>query len=414
MVILKLLNESLLFAINSLVANKLRTLLSLLGITIGIFAIISVFTVIDSLKYSIRTSIESLGDDVVYIQKWPWTFEANYPWWNYMRRPVPKLQELSELLNRTTKVDAAAFLVSTRKTIKYKNISAERTTIMASSHDYDKIWSFDIAKGRYFSILESSLGKNKIILGHEIAKNIFGNYEPIGKEIKILGRKLIVVGVFKKEGTSIGQSMDDIALLPINFARTLFDINSERLDPFIMVKAKKNVAMAELLDELKSVMRVIRKIKPLGDDNFALNRASLIITQFDNVFSGISFAGGIIGGFSIIVGAFGIANIMFVSVKERTHLIGIQKSLGAKNFFILLQFLFESVLLSLLGGFIGLIFVYIGILIANEYDIMEFSLTIRNFFIGSGISIGVGLLAGIFPAYVASRLNPVDAINKVS
>lgn len=413
MIIFKLLNESFLFAINSLVSNKLRTLLSLLGVTIGIFAIIAVFTVIDSLKSSIRTSIESLGDDVVYIQKWPWTFDANYPWWNYLKRPVPKLEELSMLQNLSTKVEAAAFMVASRKTIKYKNISAESTTIFACSHDYDKIWSFDIEKGRYFTNVESSLGKNNIILGYDIAKNIFGEYDPIGKQVRISGRKLNVVGVFKKEGASIGQSMDEVALLPINFARTIFDVNSDRLDPLIMVKAKENVAMNELLDELKSVMRVIRRIKPLGEDNFALNRASIIIKQFESVFSGISLAGGIIGGFSIIVGAFGIANIMFVSVKERTHLIGIQKSLGAKNFFILLQFLFESILLSLLGGVIGLILVYVGILIANGQDIMQFTLTIRNIMIGSGISVGVGLLAGIFPALAASNLNPVEAINKV-
>jgi len=410
-VIAGLLKESLIFAYTSLILNKLRTFLSLLGITIGIFAIISVFTVIDSLESSIRTSLESLGDDVVYIQKWPWEFSNDYPWWKYMKRPVPKLDELAEIQKRTQKTEAAAFMVHATKTVQYLNNSASNTFLIGASHDYDQIWSFEIASGRYFSPIESERGINRAIIGADLASDLFENVDPLGRDIKIMGRKIQIIGVFKKEGKSMDQSMDKAILLPVNYARTIIDIRDEMVEPFIMVKAKKGISNAEMMDEIKGIMRSIRRLKPLAEDDFALNRASLIIKQFESIFSVINFAGMIIGGFSIIVGAFGIANIMFVSVKERTNIIGIQKALGAKNRFILFEFIYESVILSLIGGIIGLFLIFIAILIANNSIDMDFALTFKNILVGIGISVTIGIVAGIVPAYLGSRLNPVEAIN---
>jgi putative ABC transport system permease protein len=410
-VIAGLLKESLIFAYTSLVVNKLRTFLSLLGITIGIFAIISVFTVIDSLESSIRTSLESLGDNVIYIQKWPWEFSSDYPWWKYMKRPVPKLKELDEIQKRTHKTEAAAFMVHTTKTVQYLNNSANNTFIIGASFEYDKIWSFEISNGRYFSSIESESGSNLAIIGADLASSLFENENPLGREIKIMGRKIQVIGVFKKQGKSLDQSMDKVVLLPINYARTIIDIRDEMVEPFIMVKAKEGVSNAELMDELKGIMRSIHRLKPLAEDDFALNRASLIIKQFERIFSVINFAGMIIGGFSIIVGAFGIANIMFVSVKERTNIIGIQKAIGAKRRFIMFEFLYESVILSLIGGLIGLSLIFIAVLIANKSIDMDFSLSMKNIVTGIGISVTIGIIAGIVPAYLGSRLNPVEAIN---
>jgi putative ABC transport system permease protein len=205
--------------------------------------------------------------------------------------------------------------------------------------------------------------------------------------------------------------MDKVVLLPINYARTIIDIRDEMVEPFIMVKAKEGVSNAELMDELKGIMRSIHRLKPLAEDDFALNRASLIIKQFERIFSVINFAGMIIGGFSIIVGAFGIANIMFVSVKERTNIIGIQKAIGAKRRFIMFEFLYESVILSLIGGLIGLSLIFIAVLIANKSIDMDFSLSMKNIVTGIGISVTIGIIAGIVPAYLGSRLNPVEAIN---
>ncbi|OFY68644.1 MAG: ABC transporter [Bacteroidetes bacterium RIFOXYA12_FULL_33_9] len=412
MKLVKFFLESLYFATNALVVNKLRTLLSLLGVTIGIFAIISVFTVIDSMEYKIKTSIESLGDNTVYIQKWPWAFGGDYPWWQYLKRPVPKLKELDKILEKSTTIEAGTFMISTMQTVQYRDNSTENSVIIAATHDYNKIRSFELTSGRYFSDFESKSGRNKAIIGSEIAKNLFENIDPIDKEIKVAGKKLIVVGIFKKEGENImNNSNDNAILIPINYARNIVDIQNENLNPMIMIKAKSNVSMNEMINELQGVMRSIHKIKPSEDDDFALNRSSLLTKGFNDLFSIIDIAGLIIGGFSILVGGFGIANIMFVSVRERTNIIGIQKALGAKNNFILLQFLYESMILCLIGGSIGLFLIFIGLQIANNQLDMDMFLSTKNIVTGLLISIIVGLISGIAPALSASRLNPVDAIN---
>lgn len=411
MIFLNLLKESVLFALHALIVNKLRTFLSLLGITIGIFAIISVFTVVDSLEKNLRTSIASLGSDVVFIQKWPWTFGPNYPWWKYMNRPVPDYKELDKVLRKSNNAEAAAFVISAGATIKYKSTSVESADIICASHDYYKVKKFEIAEGRYFSDIESSAGRPVAIIGDVIAKALFPQESPIGKTITIKGAKAVVVGVFKKEGESIlGGSMDSQVLVPVNYARSLIDIKNDNLDPHIMVKAKPGISNEDLIDELQGVMRGIRKIKPLAEDDFALNQTSLISTQFDSLFDIIGVAGWIIGGFSILVGGFGIANIMFVSVKERTTLIGVQKSLGAKNYFILLQFLVESVVLSLIGGLVGLLIIFILTLFIGDSFGMDVSLTQSNIILGITISVLIGVISGFVPAYSASQLDPVEAI----
>ncbi|OFX19307.1 MAG: ABC transporter [Bacteroidetes bacterium GWA2_31_9] len=412
MIYLKLLKESLLFAINALVVNKLRTLLSLLGITIGIFAIISVFTVIDSMEKKIKDSIESLGDNVVYVQKWPWEFGDEYPWWKYMNRPLPTIKELDEINKRSEKAEASAFMISTSQTVQYKKYYAENVGIIAVSHDYDKVRSFELEKGRYFSFFESKSGRALAIIGSNIANTLFGGINPIGKDIKVAGYKLNVIGVFKKEGEDIfNNSADNIVLAPINYVRKIVDIRNENMNPFIMIKAKEGIHNEELLEELKGIMRAIRRIKPIADDDFALNQTSMLTKGFNELFKIVDIAGLIIGGFSILVGGFGIANIMFVSVKERTHIIGIQKSLGAKNFFILLQFLYESVILCLIGGAIGLFLIYIGTLIVTYALDFNLGLSLWNIISGLLISAFIGLISGIAPALSAAKLNPVEAIN---
>jgi putative ABC transport system permease protein len=407
----RLLKESILFALHALVVNKLRTFLSLLGITIGIFAIISVFTVVDSLERNLRSSVASLGSDVIFIQKWPWTFGPDYPWWKYMNRPVPDYTELEMVLKKCNGAQYAAFDISTSATIQYKSTSVERVDVVCASHQYDKVKSFEIGEGRYFSEIESSAGRPVVIIGDAIARALFPHENAIGKTVKIRGAKATVVGVFKKEGESIlGGSSDTQVLIPVNYARALVDIRSDNLNPQIRVKAKPGVSNADLIDELQGTMRGIHKLKPIAEDDFALNQTSLISKQFDSLFDIIGVAGWIIGGFSILVGGFGIANIMFVSVKERTSLIGIQKSLGAKNYFILLQFLVEAIVLSLIGGLIGLLIIYLGTLLIGDSFGMEISLTKSNIILGVTISILIGVISGFVPAYSASQLDPVEAI----
>jgi putative ABC transport system permease protein len=394
----------------------MRTFLSLLGITIGIFAIISVFTVTDALERKIRSDVASLGNNVIYVQKWPWVPEGNdegYPWWKYLNRPLPGYKEMTDLLHRLNSIEAGAYVATIgNQLIKYQNSSVENATVLAVSQDYDHIKTFELAEGRYFTESESNSGRPICLLGANVKDALFPNGNAVGQEISIKGLKLTVIGVFKKEGASmVDISSDDNVAVPVNFARNLVNLRSDKIDPYIMVKAKAGVSTTEMRDELKGAMRSIRKLSPKQEDNFALNEISLLSGGLDSMFHTIGIAGWIIGGFSILVGGFGIANIMFVSVKERTSIIGIQKSLGSKNYFILLQFLVESVILCIIGGMTGLLIVYLLTrLVAGSFEDFKFVLTAGNILMGICISGIIGIISGFVPAMQASQMNPVDAI----
>ncbi|HRY31746.1 MAG TPA: ABC transporter permease [Bacteroidales bacterium] len=410
--LIKLIRESYLFALNAIIVNKLRTFLSLLGITIGIFSVISVLTVFDSIEREVKNSIASLGNNVLYIQKWPWFMGGGeYPWWKYMRRPEPKYDELALIQKRSMAAASAAYIIGTSRTVKYLNNSIESASISAVSHDYDKIWNFELSDGRYFSQLESSSGRPVAVIGATIAENLFQGLDPIGRKIKIWGREIEVIGLFKKEGSdNFGNSNDETVMIPVNFGRNFIKLDRDDSGAALMVKAGPNVTNDELRDELTGIMRSVRKLKPGSEDNFAINESTVIAQGFQQLFGVISLVGWIIGGFSLLVGGFGIANIMFVSVRERTTIIGIQKSLGAKNYFILLQFLFEAVFLSLFGGIAGLLIIWFGTLVVEWLFDMTLVLTLKNIVVGVGVSILIGLVSGIVPAWSASRLDPVEAI----
>lgn len=410
--ILRLLKESVILSVESLVNNKLRTMLSLLGITIGIFAIISVFTVIDSLRYSIKESIQSLGDNVVYVQKWPWEFGGDFPWWKYMSRPLPTTEELEMIQRKSSGFEVAAFLATASKTLSFESNVADNIQITAVSEDYQLLRTFEVAKGRFISSFEFSGGRPVVVIGSELSRMLFGKLNPVGKSLKMDGRKMTVIGVMAKEGENMFfGSADYMAVVPALYMKKFYNIESDEMNPLIMVKARPGVDNEELMAELNSIMRAVRRIRPSEEENFALNQSSMLTQGFDQLFSVIDIAGMVIGGFSILVGGFGIANIMFVSVKERTKLIGIQKSLGAKNYMILTQFLTESVALSLMGGIAGLILIFFGTLFISHITDMNFALSAGNIFSGVTISIVIGIVSGFAPALSASRLDPVVAIN---
>jgi putative ABC transport system permease protein len=409
MLILRLIRESYLFAFQEIIVNRVRTVLSLLGITIGIFCIISVFTIFDSMEIAIRKSIDSLGSNVLFIEKWPWAMGGDYPWWKYWQRPEGTLDDMKEIQKRSSLSDATAFMIQVNKTVKYQDNYVENVGVLGVSQDFDKVWNFEIADGRYFSAAESFSGKNVAIIGAEIATNLFQEASPIDKKIKIFGRNIEVIGVMKKKGEDMfGGGNDRAAFLPINYCKTL--VNVDEIGTTIIVKAKPLVSNEELKDELTGIMRSIRKLKPQAEDNFSINETSIISKGFDVLFGVIGTVGWIIGGFSLLVGGFGVANIMFVSVKERTSIIGIQRALGAKNYFVLLQFLFEAIFLSLLGGILGLLIVLTLVLIISNTTDFHLILTFGNIVLGIGVSAIIGLIAGIVPAWAASRLDPVEAM----
>lgn len=412
MIYFRILLESLQFALHALRVNKLRTFLSLLGVTIGILTIVSVFSLVDSLERNIRSSVDSLGSEVIYIQKWPWGGGADFPWWKYLQRPEPSYSELSLLEKQLKNTENTAYLFGMNTTIKQGKNSAEGVTLTAVSHDYYRIWKFELAEGRYFSEMESRRGSNVAVLGQNVAEALFPSINPLGQKIKVLGRKLRVIGIIEKQGQSlVGNNLDDAALIPAEFMAGVMSLE-RRNGATLMATAKAGVGIEALRDELTGAMRSIRRLAPKSDNNFALNEISVISNTLDQVFQVIGLAGAVIGGFSILVGGFGIANIMFVSVRERTQQIGIQMSLGAKRIFILLQFLLESVILCLVGGGLGILMVMGIAAIANSQIDFTIYTSGTNVLQGLLISIGIGLIAGFVPAYNASRLDPVEAMRR--
>ena len=413
MIFFKLLKESFNFAFEALHQNKLRTLLSLLGITIGIMTIIGVFSAVDTLRNNIQSSVEKLGSNTVYIQKWPWVGGPDFPWWKYISRPNPTIKDFDKLSERMDEsAEGISFEIGIgNRIIKHKNNSIEGVQIAAASHDYYKVWKFDFEAGRYFTESESKSGRPIAIIGYTVADGLFPNQDPIGKVISVLGRKATIIGVFKEEGEDmLGISADKTVLLPLNFAKGIIDVEDERYNPQINVKGVDGLEVTELESQLRGTMRSIHRISPREDDDFSLNKTTMLTGQLDQLFGIIDFAGAFIGGFSILVGGFGIANIMFVSVKERTNIIGIQKSLGAKNYFIMLQFLIESVLLCLMGGAVGLAIVYLLAYISKTFFDLNIVVDIGKVILTIILSSLIGLISGFIPAFMASRLDPVEAI----
>lgn len=409
--VLRLLKESVLFAVHSLAANRLRTSLSLLGITIGIFSIISVYTVVDSFEITVRKELESLGDDLLYIQKWSWGGGGDYPWWKYLSRPEPTYREYTELKRRSTTIGQSAFIYAMTKTVKYRNNSVEGTEVQAVTHSLAELWNLELGEGRFFNEKEAESGLALAVLGSDVAEGLFDGGVALGKKITLMGRKVQVVGVIQKQGSSVfGNDFDQKVLVPANFVRKL--IGQADMDgAAIMVKPKPGIELPRMKDEVRGIMRSLRRLKPKAEDNFALNENSMVSGGLDAIFSIIGIAGTVIGGFSILVGGFGIANIMFVSVRERTNQIGIQKAVGAKRWFLLTQFLAEAVVLSVIGGMIGIALVGLAVLIskATSFDLY---LTVGNVVTGVLISVFIGLISGLLPAIQASRLDPVEAIRQ--
>ncbi len=417
MLALRLIFESLGFAWRALKSNILRTVLSLLGVTIGIFSIIAVLTLVDSLEKNIRDSFDFLGSNVIYVGKWPFTGGGGRDWWKeYITRPNVSYAEYRFLkANMKTAETVSIFADVGGITVKAGSSGISQITLKGADLDYDKVFEINVENGRYLTNDEIEGGRNVVIIGYEVAKALFPNQpEPMGEIVKIKNLKFNVVGVTKREGESfLGTPSNDYSvIIPYDAFRKLYQTGTGRwneLGSDIGLRGMAtDIGLVELENEARGLLRVKRGLKPIQKDTFALNRPEAIANAISGVFDVLSIAGWIIGGFSMLVGGFGIANIMFVSVKERTSIIGLQKSLGAKNYFILFQFLFESVFLSLIGGLAGLFLVWL--LTLAPFGSLQVVLSLKNIILGLGVSSTIGLVAGIVPAAMAARLDPVIAI----
>ena len=411
LVYLRLLSESFNFAISALRNNKLRTLLSLLGVTIGIFSIIAVLAAVDSLDRKITKDLSSLDKNTIYLMKFSFG-PSDIPQWKREQFPNVEYDEYTYMKGAMTNTAQMGYQIFTkRESIKYESNTVSDVNVVPVSHEFIDIQGLEFEKGRFYNESEANSGATVIVLGDEIAKQLFENFDPIGKNVRLYGKRFTVIGVLKKEGAGLfGDSNDTTVFIPVNFVRQLYGDSNTTSTNVIILKPEKGVDIEAYKGEISQKLRSYRGLKSGEIDNFFINVFSGFTDFIDNILGQMNVVGWIISGFSLLVGGFGIANIMFVSVKERTNLIGIQKSLGAKNRFILFQFLFEAIILSVIGGIIGLVLVWIISFVLTKVADFEFVLGIGNVLLGTGLAALIGLISGILPAIAASKLDPVEAI----
>ena len=418
--VLRILSEGAAQAWQQLMANKLRSFLSLLGITIGIFCIIGVKSAVNSLEDNIRGSLAKLGNDVIYLDKFSWAEDPGANYWKWLRRPNYTFSEYETLKDRLTLASQVGFWQYLgSKTLKWRSSSVENADFLSVTEACAEIFRLEFEEdGRYFSPNEYYNGSDVCIIGYAIAEGLFGeNIVPLDKTITVAGRKLKVIGVTKKSGNDLLKVMnfDNAILISHTLARRGFNIRSSNPwagNTSIGVRAKAGADVEAVKDEITGVLRAERRLKPREESNFALNTLTVLSGLFDSLFGVINLAGFIIGIFALVVGMFSVANIMFVSVKERTNIIGIKMALGAKRWFILLEILFEAVVLCVVGGALGLLLIWLITEIITQLIDFDIHLSLANVLIGVLTSIAVGVLSGLIPASQASRMDQVEAIRK--
>jgi putative ABC transport system permease protein len=407
---LKILQNSLKLTFQELRVNKLRTALSLTGVAFGIFCIIGVLATVNSLEQNIQNQVKSLGSNTIYIDKWEYSGGPDKPFWKYRARPVMEYKEAALLKERSTLTEEVTFLMQTGGSITHKDDMLQNVAVYGINEAQIAIQPIKFEVGRYFSASEFNAGNPVCIIGYVNAENLFGAAErAMGRQVEVKGKKATVIGVIKKEGKNfIGWDYDNCIMFPYKFCRQLYE--EKNANPILIVKGKPNIAVEALSDELRGIMRQIRRLSPTEEDNFSLNSVEAFSKAISESFVTINIVGSIIGGISLIVGMFGIANIMFVTVKERTPVIGLKKAIGAKKSTILFEFLMEAALLCLIGGAFGLVFVYILTLILSGPLNFPVFISLPMLAATVIICLVVGILAGIIPASQAAKMDPVVAI----
>lgn len=409
--------ESASFAFFSIRSDKLRTFLSLSGVTVGIFSIVAVFCAVDSLKSNIMEGVKSFGSDIVYIDRFPMTQEEGedgepLQWWDYLQRPEISEDNFEYVARNATLARSVVYVVMGSGNASYRRNNYSNAFLVITTGGLENVMNYSLAGGRDFSETEVRGGANVAILGHNVVRDLFGDSWPVGKKIKVRGGTATVVGVLEEQGESMASivNLDDAVILPLQFGKMV--LASAWGSGMMMAAPAEGVERQAFIDELRMLLRSCRGLSPSERDDFAINEMTFLLDMLDSVFRGLSRAGWIIGAFSLIIGGFGIANIMFVSVQERMSQIGIQKALGAKHYVILTQFMVEASFLSLAGGLVGILLVFLVSVPVNAVsEHFTISLSLDNAVAGMLIAAVLGILSGLIPAWKAATVDPVRAIN---
>ena len=390
--------------------NKVRTFLSLLGIAIGIFCIIAVQATTNSLEHNVRASIDKIQKNTVFVQRMPWGGDPGM-WWKYQQRPYPKAKEGEAIKERSIYASDVGFATFYQANVEHGTEVLENVTWYGVSEDFEKVQEVDVQWGRYISPAEFATAANVVVMGYENAVKLFDKPEKaIGQIVQLANIKCKVIGVIKKTGRSLigGWDFDNIVMVSEVFTHKIS--NYHNLEAFIIVQGKPGVPAEEVKGEIRGIMRAQRRLSPKQEDNFAVNDVTAGSGSFNTLFRNINLGGWFIAFLSLLVGGFGVANIMFVSVRERTSIIGLKKAIGAKKSTILTEFLLESAFLCLIGGMIGLLFVFPITFVLSNLLKFNIFLSWGNILLSFILCIILGVLSGIIPASIAAKMDPVEAI----
>jgi putative ABC transport system permease protein len=399
--------EGLMIALRAIASNKIRAMLTMLGIFIGVTVVVTMSTAIKGIDNSFQQGISSLGSDVLYIDKWAWF--SNVEWWKMRNRKNITMEEFERFKNLAKLPAAVAPVTNTVQTVKFQERRVENVFINGSNADYVKTTNFTFSEGRFYSEIESNASRQVAVIGSEIAKKLFPNMSPLDRTIKIGGENYRVVGVLAEQGSFIlgPWNPDNQVYVPIGTIFKNFASNRFR-SITINVRAAGPALVEETKAEAEGVMRKVRGLAYDQENDFSINQQEGLQENYNSVVGVIQIAGLFITGLSLFVGAIGIMNIMFVSVKERTKEIGLRKAIGAKRRTILAQFLLESSVICLVGGLAGLVAAVLLSMLINQF--IPTSIQIGSVILGIGISLLTGIISGLAPAYTAAKMDPVEAL----